>query len=400
MPIYSNTPYRPRSVSISIKRRKKRTRPIVKRRVSPYVKSLVARRFKRRSGYRKKNMMTGLKRSIRKHVRENKSTENQVISLTVPRPRPSVFKLAMSSMEPCWFRCQGLTQYDTTSGFYPIAQRVLTGGSVSYPIHVWALTAFPNINGAGSLVTPNIGYAMGFSSTANTATVTSNILPSVSAAGATISTSPLQLENYPGVAAATYVPYRKMFHEWTNVKMNLYGTRSRATRYTCELVQTNDSSAVDFLSGKDPVKQADYIDYLSRPYIYNNINMGDVQSRKYHKVIKSYDVTIDPIQLTDYAGSNSVPHMQTVNWFIKHNKIRRYDWLDDVGQSAHTLTPNFEQNLQGTQTNVEEKYRLYLVLRALSPSVDVTKVNIGDTPNPDIEPSYDLCLRQKVYFNS
>lgn len=404
MPIYANIPYRPRYGSI------RRRRPVFKKKmkaptraVSSYVKSMTGK-TKPKGGYKKKSRMsTGMKTSTKKYVRENKSVENQIISLQVPRPRPSVYKLAMASLEPCWFRVQGLTQFDTSSGYFPIAQRILASTAVSYPIHVWSLTSFPNINGAGSLITPNIGYAMGFSGTANTSTVTSNVLSTQTTTGATVANSGLIPENYPGLAASTYSPYRKLYHEWSHVKLNLYGTRSRATRYTCELVQTNDSSAVDFLSGKDPVKQADYVDYLSRPFVFNNILMGDVQSRKYHKVIRRYETTIDPIQTIEFGGSNAPPRIQTVNWFIKHNKIRRYDWTDDTGQSTHSITgttgANFETNLQGVQTDVDPKQRLYLVIRALAPSVDATKTAVMDAVNPDTEPSYDMCMRQKVQFS-
>ena len=192
------------------------------------------------------------------------------------------------------------------------------------------------------------------------------------------------------------LPKRKAFHHYTHIKMNLYGVRKRATRFKVDLVMLKDVQA-DFISAADAnLEKRRLFDYLSRPFVYNNLNSGDVQSKNDIKILKSYEVIVSPNSLDQYGGENAVPHMQTLNWFINHNRVRRYDWrrgepqdhvqdagFDDEGESGHDL-------------RVDPKYRVYLLVRALSPERRIIELPSNDVaPDPISEPSYDIVIRNK-----
>lgn len=362
-----------------------------------------------KTGYRPRyKIQYGSRVNTRKrYVQENKSNENQVISLKMPGRRITAMSLARAAMSPIYFRVQGLSQYDTNAGYYPIAQRSITsfnGMTYTSPLHFWEITSVCNIDGAQAINQPNVGWGAGWTVNNGTGTVVFNALNSQNPAGLNVGFATLQTEN---VATSSIfhgsATFRNAFHCWTNIKMNLYGVRKRATRYVIQVVMFKDADATDPVINitnnvstscqQFEQKALDMVDYLVKPFVYNNILLGDVQARQYIKVLKSYDVTIDPIQTTEYGGETATPHMQTLNLFIRHNKNRRFDWLDTGGQSAATATANWEQNVNGVQCRVNAKDRVYLMIRAMSPDINIA--NWDTSANAIQEPSYDLVMRHK-----
>lgn len=408
MPIFSSIPYRPRGSRMNTYRKKRKVvRKTAKRPVSAYVKENYMRR---KTGYRPRyKPRYGSRVNTRKmYVQENKSTENQVISLKMPGRRITALSLARSAMSPIYYRVQGVSQYDTSTGYYPISQRTiasLNGMTYTSPLHLWEITAVCNIDGSAIFLQPQVGWGAGWTNNTGTGTVVFNALNSQNAAGIDIGYSMLQTEN---VASSSVYhgssQFRNGFHCWTNIKLNLYGVRKRATRYLVQVVMFKDADATDpLINITTPVstsvqqfeqKAIDMVDYLVKPFVYNNILLGDVQARQYIKVLKSYDVTIDPIQTTEYGGETATPHIQTVNIFMRHNKNRRFDWLDTGGQSAPTATANWEQNINGVQVRPNAKSRVYLMIRAMSPDNN-TGGTFTSAANPIQEPSYDLIMRHK-----
>nr|QGF19377.1 capsid protein [Antarctic circular DNA molecule] len=330
----------------------------------------------------------------KKNVFEDFSNENHHTWLSQKARKPTAMKLIQSMMEPQWYRVQGLTAYDTTAGFYSCSNRSQTDGAHILPAHVWDLTASINIDGSGTQIRPNVGFGLYKYTTAGNSPVANYILQSQDATGSVITTSQLQLENVSG--GGNDIPRRKSFHLWSHIKMNLYGVRRRSTKFSVQLVQVNDVGA-DFLNAPDTnIEKQKLFDYLLRPYIFSNLNTGDPQSKADIKILKSYEVVVAPNSLDQFGGTDAVPHMQTVNWFVNHNAIRHYDWRRNIPQ-ASTQLPNFdEENGNGIDQRTDPKYRIYLLIRALSPDKRaVTGSTQLTAPDPLTEPSYDLVLKQK-----
>lgn len=328
----------------------------------------------------------------RKTFRENHSNENHTTSLQVRARMPSMMRLIQMNMEPQWWRVQGLTEYDTASGFYPIANRIDAGGQHILPMHVWDLTCTPNTQ-AGGFTYPNAGHVCYFGSTAANASAKTNPLNSQDATGATVGGSAWQDENSSiGGAGSVVPPGRKSLHHYSHVKMNLYGVRQRATRYVVQLVMVKQEYG-DFLEAADTnVEKRKIWDYLMRPFIYNNLNSGDPQVSSDIKILKTYETWINPISTDEYGGQTATPHIQTLNWFIRHERVRVYDWKrgdnPDNGQNA-----GFDLEDGETTGRVDPKRRVYLLIRALSPSRRVADVTTA--VDPITEPSYDIVIRNK-----
>jgi len=331
----------------------------------------------------------------KKTFTENHSTENRQTSLVVNAPIAGALKLVKACMEPQWLRVQGLTQFDTSVGFYPLASRTAGAGDLTVPMHVWDLTCIPNITQpSNTIITPNVGYSCvigytGSPSAATTASVTT--LSSQTVDGATVTNSQQLYESISG--GYDDLPKRKSFHEWSAIKLNLYGVRKRATKYVVQLVTVKDENA-EFISGLSTNQEKlKLYDYLARPFMYNNLNTGDPQSKSKFTVHKTYETIISPTMTDEYGGATATPHMQTLKWFIRHNEVRRYDWLRGA-VPANLTNASFDQEIGINDTRVHPTKRLFLVIRALSPEVRTT-ADLTVAADPISEPSYDCVIRNK-----
>lgn len=329
----------------------------------------------------------------RRSLKQNHSTENNVVSLQVRARKPSAYKLAMASMEPQWYTVKGLSQYDTSVGFHAIANRKCSGDSnIELPMHIWDLTAMNQQS-----TNPDVGYKAYYTNETATAAAGVTSLWSNDATGSGLRTfTSLIPENVSG--GYDQLPKRKMLHHWSHIKLNLYGCRKRATRFVVDLVMVKNENA-DFLrASSQNVEKQKLFDYLTRPFMFSNLNAGDPQSKNLIKIVKSYEVIIAPSSGDDYGGTAAaVPHMQTVNWFIKHERIRAYDWLRGQPPGV-TQDPGTDvEDGSGIEPRTAPRARLYLMLRAMCPERRIVATNIGTAvvADPISEPSYDIALRHK-----
>lgn len=336
----------------------------------------------------------------KKTITENLSMENTTRRLTTSGQRFSIPKLLSSIMDSNYYRVQGLSQYDTSVGFYPISNRTQSGTGIKYlPVHVWDLSSIPN-EIAGTSTNPVVGAVLTRASAASDADAGYIQLASQGANGVMAFANGWSSENtISGTAGVSSPnPMRKAFHQWSHLKMNLYGVRKRATKYIVSLIRLTHRGSDFFYAADTNRDKKKLYDYLSRPLMYSNLNSGDPLTSRMFKIIKSYTVIIDPISLDDYGADTATPHMHTINWFIKHNKTRRFDWYQGVDAGAGTDAA-FDVEQDSTQNRTSPETRMYLLVQALSPEA-TTVVDSFTVPDPIKEPSYDCVIRNKWLINT
>lgn len=346
-------------------------------------------------------------RRTRRRIYQNHATENREIGLRHWGRRLPLRRMVAAGYEPVWHRFQNVSQYDTSVGAICIAQRFNSTTGLRYPpCHVFDITCAPNIVD-DALSYPNPAFAL-TQTVAGACSVDG--LQSQDASG-TLSgpgNGRFVFENVglnPTAGAAANdnnVPNRKGIHEHTTVQLNLYGVRKRATKWMVDLMMIKDEYA-DFLSADaNNVQKRKLYDYLCRPFIYSNLLTAEPQTAEYFKSLRRYTVTIAPTTTDEFGGASAVPHMQTVRWFIKHSRIRRFDWNREVPTAGLVPAPAWDNQTGATDaTRVRPMYRLYLVLRAMSPeAVTSSTVTPAVAANPDSEPSYDIVLRNKWLLTS
>lgn len=193
---------------------------------------------------------------------------------------------------------------------------------------------------------------------------------------------------------------RKGIHVFSQIQMNMYGVRNRSTEWSVRIVKVREEFADFFADGSNVSKQK-LVDYLARPLIVSNLNLGDPITAKFIKVIKQYKVSIDPITTDQVGGDLAIPKIQTLRWFIKHNRLRSFDWnrlhsAADTGAAANYDT----ENIQQFGMNPQVPARVYLLITALAPS-GRSSCSDNQTPAVDVttEPTYDIVIRNKWLFN-
>lgn len=329
----------------------------------------------------------------RRTVRQDHSNDVHQINLSQGARNPTAMTLAKASLEDQWFRVQGLSRVDTSVGFLPLASRIDADGNRLLPIHVWDITSSPNsVNGVTTYPEAG-GWLMQQPVAGGVSCSALNLNSQADGGGTLANTTKWDFENISGADAH---PYRKQFHYYTHIKLNLYGVRKRSTRFYVQLIMLKDSLGDFFTAAGTNNEKRKIYDYLGRPLMYNNLNAGDPQTKNDIKILKSYECILGPTMLDEYGGENTQPHIQTVNWFIKHNRIRRYDWRRD---NPGPLDPNAawdEEAGAGHDTRIDPKYRVYLVIRALSPERrTVANADRLIDADPISEPSYDYVIRNK-----
>lgn len=333
----------------------------------------------------------------RKTVRENTSIENRSTGLVQYARKPSAMQLVQSCLEESWNRVQGISKYDTSTGFYPIANRVQSNGAIILPVHFWDITSTINHTPGGTENAAQAGYLFYWTNASTTADAAILALSSQDSNGVTrVGNGTWLRENHGGETFwGTNYPIRKSFHYWTSIKMNLYGCRKRATRFVIQLVQVKDQTADFQFAASTNTEKKKMVQYLAAPFVYSNLQSGDPQTRGDIKILKTYEVTIGPTTTDQYGGQDAaVPHMQTLHWFIHHNRIRRYDWLRHNAVTSATTNAAFDVEAgAGHDSRIDPMKCVYLLVRALSP--DQREAGWSDAADPVSEPSYDLIIRNK-----
>jgi hypothetical protein len=325
------------------------------------------------------------------HV-ENPVMENRTVNIASYHRRPSVSRMLKGLLEPNWFRLQYLSQFDTTAGAWACANRIDGGGQHILPITVVDLFAARNIGPGGTLVDPHVMYQLFRTNTAAGAPARVGMVASQGADGVVRSNNSTWVAENTVDATDANAPNRRSFIEYSQIHLNLYGVRQRATKWYVELIQLKDISG-DFVSASDTnIEKRKIYDSLARPLLFSNLNKGDPQTKADYRVLRRYETTIAPITTDEFNGANATPHMVTLKWFQRWNRWLDYSWQRD-NVPATTQGAQFDQEESAMVGRVEPRHRVYLVIRALSPSQRTAQYDAA--PDPLTEPSFDFMLRTK-----
>ena len=158
--------------------------------------------------------------------------------------------------------------------------------------------------------------------------------------------------------------------KWLDVRMDCFGCTANPTKFVIELCQFDDLVIPSYDKGSGDAQYTAFWDQQMRPFIYNP-NMSDTgyggMNRKLKKVLASKTVEINPTSSTE---NDADPHIESVKFFWKMNRICRYDWKDErlltenptmvsiVGNGAGIVAQGDNQN------QVHPKARLFLLIRA------------------------------------
>jgi hypothetical protein len=223
-------------------------------------------------------------------------------------------------------------------------------------------------------------------------------------------------------------------HEWTQMKLNLYGARHRTTTFYIDFVRFKDPKANFFeASNTFNVEARDALEYLTGGLMYSNLVSRETKGGRHLDVVKRLKYTVAAETSLDL--NTATGKIKNVNIFIRHGRVLRYDRDEDMTNGepnyppenpdlphAHADGADWQANLHPNRT-VHPRARLYCLIRAFAPQRSVFAETAWNTspnvPFPYIspnfhsvipstsasgvahvnnEPSYDMIVRNKYSF--
>lgn len=329
--------------------------------------------------------------------------------------RYSIKKAVYPSVAAIEDRFQGLTNFDTNSGYTRLSQFNETASAARWlPIHVMDLTSFRQ---AGN--SPTVINRLGWIDAATTANFFTNAIVGQGPTGArgTGTTSWTTTQQNGGTIADN----PRIFLKWVKLSFNLYGARNRTTTFKLHIVKFPLLNRNLFIStGSNEAK--DILQYLERPLIFNNLQTDNTQTQRKMNILKSYTWTIQPQTSQDL--NTTTGKIKEAHVFLRMNKCFNLDWVDDGVHEAHAV-PAGEQNdgidyetrtpgAPNYKTGPNYASRIYAILTAFSPvhrtlpaaanafmtaseAEAAGGAAVGTAIDAAMEPSYDVLIRRGYY---
>lgn len=205
----------------------------------------------------------------------------------------------------------------------------------------------------------------------------------------------------------------RIFHKYSQVKINLYGTYTVPINYKVMLVQFKQEQDITaFPQGSYPITAGsecanmlkDWFKSLTYSTVGNNNGRQDWV--KDVRVIKQFNTTIQPLNYSDQLaertldqGSNQsiTPHIRELRWFIRHDRFRNYKWSQNNNESTidNSLGIGWDVNTPaGTMSDCEWGKKVFLVVMASSPlNAQRASNQLQDQNDTNCQGSYDICVR-------
>lgn len=281
----------------------------------------------------------------------------------------------------------------------------VAAGLVEQPVHVWDVSAVPQVSTAGSTINhPYIRYHLFFSNSTSSGvvqweratgggytTITDSENPGVSTGlNKTVQMYPTYMDSTEYSSSATIshtgaLPGAKSFLESVNAKLAFYSPTQAPTRIQVQLVQFAD----DVTPGKTSDLATAFWQSMSKSWGYSPLEQGDYRLRKkYMKVLKTVLIDMEAPESTEDHVNARMKHL---DFSMNLNRRCNYKW----GKAADKMeldsadTPENASFDSGDvpQCFVHPNARVYLLVRGL-----VTFRQAGDAATSSNSPSYDIKL--------
>jgi len=312
-----------------------------------------------------------------------------------PSLKPNrMLKLVQAGMNTVTYRAQGLTNFDTSVGFYALANRQSLDAVplVNTPIHIWDLTILPNVS---SEVIAGRGYY--WSSDSSAANIDTYSLPTQLPSGAS-SGSYYHAESASGLAeTSNNINANKAMHQWSNIKLLLYGPRKRGTTFYIDFIRVKDELAHPIAGASSNKSKKEFFRTQQSSLIFSPLQQHNGRNNKAIQYVKRYKFYIPGGSADDL---DTIGKVKEVSIFLKQANVYNLQWESADNQDAlpHTQEDGADYTLKaGPQDHPYTGSRLMMMIRAFSPERRALATNVLGVAaaDPLTEPSYDMVLRNK-----
>lgn len=259
------------------------------------------------------------------------------------------------------------------------------GGNV--PIHMVDLTACTNVI-KGAPVVPPLYYAnlLSGAPTALSTTSGSITVPAVNWAVAGTINALACVNTQAASSFAEQYPGSNDRLLWSDIRLQLYGTTTVPMTWHIYFVQFKKShlcpNALSTDGTADEIaERSAFWQSMAKPLLYNPILVQDQKHLRDLKILKHDQFHIAPAQTTETLPN---PHVKTVKYFERWNKVCNYQW-GDLAQVDFSGADGTQVSVAENKTTVEHKQRVYMLIACEA----FTPGNFSNTVNG----SYDIMVK-------
>jgi len=306
----------------------------------------------------------------------------------------SLTKELHSKNETTTIRYGGMNNFND-NGYYWCGKNLLVAGArTDLPVYMFDLTSCMNTGTAGISVNANplfranvaaatgvIGWSQGNSLQTDGVSTTTNWFH----------------EKAPSTATSVITPHEKSRLLWTDVRMNLWGAKNKAIKYTVQVVKLLDdvldpNYVTDTTAGAGFAKHNSFWQGMTKPYTYNPLALTSIGQLKGIKVLKTYETIIQPTSSTE---SDIDPHVKVLKWFMRWDREINYKETASRIGTASDLTEQADYAAQVTTCLgvTKPRAKLWVLIRA-SAYQSQTDAAVDNT----VSPSFDMIVRANHVF--
>lgn len=217
-------------------------------------------------------------------------------------------------------------------------------------------------------------------------------------------------------SAISNLNFDRVFHKYSDIRINLYGTYTVPIRYRIFMVQLPEQldpfqySGFPSTFGEGSELNNMFKDW-TRTLLHNTVaTNGDVKWPKDVRIIKQHNVLIQPLTYSDQLAereisnldSSTAPHIHEVRWFVRHDRFRDYKWSENSDQTDERRDYTKAQwdvtYPTALMSDVEWGKRVFLFITATSPrsealSTEPDGPDFQGTAQTFFQGSYDINIR-------
>jgi len=287
------------------------------------------------------------------------------------------------------YRFNGMNNFND-NGYYWCGKNLLAAASrTDLPLYMVDLTSVNNTGIGGIQIYGQPTYRC---SVSTTGVIGWSICNSTTNDGTT-TVSTWVPEKIPSFSTSVNNPHEKSKLLWTDVRLNLWGAKNKAVKYTVQVVKLLDDAldpqlSDDTLSGPPYARKNAFYQGLIKPYVYNPLaQTSQSLIQKGLKVLKTYETIIQPTSSTE---SDIDPHVKVLKWFMRWDREFNYK---ETAVKLTTATDLCEQADYANQQveclcYTKPKAKLWLMIRA-SAYQSQSDATVDNT----VSPSFDMCVR-------
>jgi len=281
----------------------------------------------------------------------------------------NVYKILEGQTTKNYYEMYAANQLYSTAGALNCISNATTTAGGTQPLLAFELTACPNaIN--GTITAPsNVQTVMANSAPVSMATSygTQTVYP-VTFGGFTVAKPLALINSTASTTIAEAYPCEKDRLMWSDIRLQLYGALTVPMTWHVYFVQfKKDYLAPNFAdtgTNDERAERAAFWQSIVKPLVYNPILVQDQKHLRDLKIIKHDQFHFSPKLSTEPAtGAVAYPHVKTVKYFERWNKLCTYAWGDEANVDMGNNNAS-QQSIGENRTTVAPKERIYMLLAA------------------------------------